>query len=530
MEEEGVQLMDLRDIKDVTILGGGTAGWLVALYAKTVLPTKKVTLIESDKIGILGAGEGSTPQLISFLDVLQIPISKLIQEADVTIKNGIKFTNWNNGGKSDWFYHPFVGYGNCAASNVSLERYVSGTPTIFAEAAKLKESQDEWCFITRLCEQNKVSFKTIQNQMYSAEDPVLQFEKMGSFSLHFDARKLAKTLSEIGQDRGIIHVEGVVEDYTTDDEGYVTTLKLENGESIKTDFIFDCSGFKSFFSKKFNTKWISAKQHLTVNAAMPFFIDMNSEIPPYTEAVAMKYGWMWMIPLQSRYGCGYVFNSDMIDDEQAKEEIIEFLGYEPEWPRKKSFSWEPGYLEEPWKKNVYTAGLSAGFVEPLEATSIWTTIIDWTSAILANTELMYIKDQGVIDDFNASWRKNQEEVIGFIYAHYMSGRTDTEFWKHYTYENAPAKAKQYLDINNKRAFIVNDFIDHAFFEIDSWSYILLGIKNQKFIDNHKLFEFYNFTRTFMEQRYISFKKLIQTVADFEAVSHKEFLERMKEEA
>jgi|LakMenEpi03Aug12_release.lakeMendotaPanAssembly.Ray.scaffolds.fasta_scaffold00884_35 tryptophan halogenase len=529
MEEEGVQLMDLRDIKDVTILGGGTAGWLVALYAKTVLPTKKVTLIESDKIGILGAGEGSTPQLISFLDVLQIPISKLIQEADVTIKNGIKFTNWNNGGKSDWFYHPFVGYGNCAASNVSLERYVSGTPTIFAEAAKLKESQDEWCFITRLCEQNKVSFKTIQNQMYSAEDPVLQFEKMGSFSLHFDARKLAKTLSEIGQDRGIIHVEGVVEDYTTDDEGYVTTLKLENGESIKTDFIFDCSGFKSFFSKKFNTKWISAKQHLTVNAAMPFFIDMDSEIPPYTEAVAMKYGWMWMIPLQSRYGCGYVFNSDMIDDEQAKEEIIEFLGYDPEWPREKSFSWEPGYLEEPWKKNVYTAGLSAGFVEPLEATSIWTTIIDWTSAILGNTELMYIKDQGVIDDFNASWRKNQEEVIGFIYAHYMSGRTDTEFWKHYTYENAPAKAKQYLDINNKRAFIVNDFIDHAFFEIDSWSYILLGIKNQKFIDNHKLFEFYNFTRTFMEQRYISFKKLIQTVADFEAVSHKEFLERMKEQ-
>ncbi len=521
--------MDLRDIKDVTILGGGTAGWLVALYAKTVLPTKKVTLIESDKIGILGAGEGSTPQLISFLDVLQIPISKLIQEADVTIKNGIKFTNWNNGGKSDWFYHPFVGYGNCAASNVSLERYVSGTPTIFAEAAKLKESQDEWCFITRLCEQNKVSFKTIQNQMYSAEDPVLQFEKMGSFSLHFDARKLAKTLSEIGQDRGIIHVEGVVEDYTTDDEGYVTTLKLENGESIKTDFIFDCSGFKSFFSKKFNTKWISAKQHLTVNAAMPFFIDMDSEIPPYTEAVAMKYGWMWMIPLQSRYGCGYVFNSDMIDDEQAKEEIIEFLGYDPEWPREKSFSWEPGYLEEPWKKNVYTAGLSAGFVEPLEATSIWTTIIDWTSAILGNTELMYIKDQGVIDDFNASWRKNQEEVIGFIYAHYMSGRTDTEFWKHYTYENAPAKAKQYLDINNKRAFIVNDFIDHAFFEIDSWSYILLGIKNQKFIDNHKLFEFYNFTRTFMEQRYISFKKLIQTVADFEAVSHKEFLERMKEQ-
>lgn len=520
--------MDLRDIRDVTILGGGTAGWLVALYVKTALPTKKVTLIESDSIGILGAGEGSTPQLISFLDVLQIPVSKLVQEADVTLKNGIKFTNWHNEGRSDWFYHPFVGYGNVAASELSLERYVAGTPAIFSQVSKDIKRQDDWCFISRLCEQNKIPMKNIKDGMYSTENPIFQFEKMGSFSLHFNAKKLASVLSEIGQDRGIVRVEGVVKDYTTDDEGYVNSLELENGETVKTDFVFDCSGFKSFFSKKFNTKWVSAKEHLTVNAAMPFFIDMDATVPPYTEAVAMKYGWMWIIPLQSRYGCGYVFNSDMIDDEQAKEEIIEFLGYEPEWPRDKSFSWEPGYLEEPWKKNVYTAGLSAGFVEPLEATSIWTTIIDWTSLILGNTELMYVKDQGVIDDFNATWRKGQEEVISFVYAHYMTGRDDTEFWKHYTYENAPSKAKQYLDINNKRAFMVSDFMDHAFFEIDSWSYILLGVKNQKFIDNHKLHEFYNFTRTFMDQRFTSFKKLIQSVADFEAITHEEFLEKMSE--
>ena len=521
--------MDLRDIRDVTILGGGTAGWLVALYVKTTLPTKKVTLIESDSIGILGAGEGSTPQLISFLDVLQIPVSKLVQEADVTLKNGIKFTNWHNEGKSDWFYHPFVGYGNVSASQLSLERYVAGTPAIFSQVSKEIKRQDDWCFITRLCEQNKVPMKNIKDGMYSTENPIYQFEKMGSFSLHFNAKKLASVLAEIGQDRGIVRVEGVVKDYTTDDEGYVNSLELENGETVKTDFVFDCSGFKSFFSKKFNTKWVSAKEHLTVNAAMPFFIDMDATVPPYTEAVAMKYGWMWIIPLQSRYGCGYVFNSDMIDDEQAKEEIIEFLGYEPEWPREKSFSWEPGYLEEPWKKNVFTAGLSAGFVEPLEATSIWTTIIDWTSALLGNTELMYIKDQEIIDNFNAAWRRNQEHVIGFVYAHYMGGRTDTDFWKHYTYENAPSIAKKYLDIIDKRAFMVDDFSDHVFFDIDSWSYIMLGLRNQKFIDNHKLHEFYNFTRPFMDQRFASFKKLIQGVADFEAISHEEFLDKMKEQ-
>lgn len=520
--------MDLRDIKEVTILGGGTAGWLVALYAKTVLPTKRVTLIESDKVGILGAGEGSTPQLVSFLDILQIPVSKLVQEAAVTIKQGIKFTNWHNGGDKDWFYHPFVGFGNCAAVEMSLERYVAGTPAIFAQAVKTQDPQDEWCFVTRICEQNKVSFKEIKNEMYPDTDPILTMDKMGAFSLHFDARKLAAVLSEIGQERGIVRVEGLVDDYKTDDEGYVTELVLDNGDSIKTDFVFDCSGFKSFFSKKFNSEWVSVEDHLTVNAAMPFFLDMESPIPPYTESIAMKYGWMWKIPLQDRYGCGYVFNNRMIDDEQAKEEIIEYLGYEPKWPREESFAWTPGYLKEPWKKNVYTAGLSAGFVEPLEATSIWTTIIDWTSLILGNTELMYLKDQSIIDDFNSQWRKGQEEVVAFVYAHYMGNRTDTEFWKHYTYENASALAKKYLDINKNRSFIVNDFIGHNFFEIDSWSYILIGHKNKEFYENHKLFDFYNFTRVFMDQRYLTFKKLIQTVADFEAITHDEFLEKLRE--
>ncbi len=304
---------------------------------------------------------------------------------------------------------------------------------------------------------------------------------------------------------------------------------METGKVIETDFVFDCSGFNSFFAKKFESEWVSHENHLTVNAAMPFFLDMDEEIPPYTEAIAMKYGWVWKIPLQSRYGCGYVFNSRMIDDEQAKAEIIEWLGYEPTWPRETSFSWTPGYLKEPWKKNVYTVGLSAGFIEPLEATSIWTTIVNWVSHLLANSELMYLKDQTVIDEFNAYWRDYQEETIGFVYAHYMGGRTDTEFWEHYTMENAPDKAKHYLGINKRRAFILNDFLNHHFFEIDSWSYILLGLKNKDFVENSKLFEFYTFTRSFMEHRYNNFKHLIKVVADTESVTHNEFIKLMREE-
>lgn len=521
--------MELRDIKDITIVGGGTAGWLTALYVKTVFPTKKISLIESDKIGILGAGEGSTPPLISFLDILQIPVSRLVKDAGVTIKNGIKFTNWHNGGESDFYYHPFAGYGNCAAPEISLERLVMGTPAIFTMAAKHQEPQTEWCFVTRMSEQNKVGFKPIRDQYYSAENPIYQFEKMSSFSLHFDARKLAAVLSEIGQERGIKRVEGIVSDTDTDADGFVTSLKLDSGEDIPTDFVFDCTGFKSFFAKKFESKWVSASKHLTVNAAMPFFLEPTDELPPYTESIAMKYGWMWKIPLQERYGCGYVFNSDMIDDEEAKAEIVEWLGYEPEWPREKSFSWDPGYLEEPWTKNVITAGLSAGFVEPLEATSIWTTVVSWLGLILGNPELLHKNTPEIREEFNKWWRNSQEEVIGFVYYHYMGGRTDTEFWTHYTEENAPKNAKKFLDINRRRSFLLEDFDFEEYFEIDSWSYIFLGHKDKDFIENNNITDFYSFTRSFVDQRYDGFKKLIQNVADYESLEHREFLDVLKKE-
>lgn len=521
--------MSTRELKNITVIGGGTAGWLTALYVKTVLPTKTVTLIESPDIKILGAGEGSTPPLISLLDVLEIPVSKFVRETGSTIKNGVKFTNWRNGGEKDHYFHSFAARGNLdMISSFSIERFVAGCPIIYPIAVAQGDKQEDYDFGARVSSQNKLAYRYRKNETFSIEDPIFQFEQMGAFSIHFDAHKLAKILKDIAQERGIIHIEGEVVDYLEDERGEVRQLTLAHGAGIDTNFVFDCTGFKSFFAKKLNAKWVSHKDSLTVNSAVPFFLDMEKPIPPYTEAIAMKYGWVWKIPLQERYGCGYVYDSNHISDEEAKQEIEEWLGYEPEWVRKEPFRFEAGYLENPWQKNVICAGLTAGFFEPLEATSIWVTI-SLLSRVLANVENLYKYDERIAEDYNRHSISTQEEVAAFIYLHYMTGRTDTPFWKHYTKENAPKHLHRYLDIVEYRTFMFEDIDPNDKFPLQSWYSIMLGIGNEKFIENLKLFEFYNFTRSYIKNQYHFHKKTVETVAEFEAVSHDEFLEKLKED-
>ncbi len=520
--------MSTRQIKGVTVIGGGTAGWLTALYVKTVLPTKTVTLIESPDIKILGAGEGSTPPLISFLDILEIPVSRFIRECGTTIKNAVKFTNWHNGGESDFYYHSFSAYGNLSLMSFDIEKWAAGNPVIWPVAQEAKDAQTEYDFGARISEKNKVAFRQKKDEVYSVENPIFQFEQMSAFSIHFDAAKIVKVLKEIAQERGIIYIEGEVVDFTTDEIGDVKQLQLAHGAGIDTDFVFDCTGFKSFFFEKLNSTWVSHKEHLTVNSGMPFFLEIDGEIPPYTEAIAMKYGWIWKIPLQHRYGCGYVFDSNYINDEEAKAEIVEWLGYEPEWPRQESLKFEAGYLSNPWQNNVIRTGLAGGFIEPLEATSIWSSITTIARA-LSNVENLYKVDQRIVDDYNSHFSKIHEEIAGFVYLHYMTGRDDTDFWKHYTYDNAPKKAKKMLDIADSRVIYFQDVDPEDQFPMESWYSIFTGIKHKGLQENMKLFEFYNFTRSFLKNKYHFHKKTVETVEEFEAITHNEFLAKLKED-
>jgi tryptophan halogenase len=166
---------------------------------------------------------------------------------------------------------------------------------------------------------------------------------------------------------------------------------------------------------------------------MPFFIQNPSQtIPPYTDSVAMKWGWMWKIPVQGRYGCGYVFDSDRVSDEDAKKELDCALGFEVEVPRLINF--EPGRFENVFEKNCMAIGLSSGFIEPLEATSIWTSIM-MLHSLMKNIGAIVNRDQSAIDKINKRFSVMNDNTLGFVYFHYITKRSDTEFWTNFTTDN-----------------------------------------------------------------------------------------------
>jgi len=169
-------------------------------------------------------------------------------------------------------------------------------------------------FFSKLCDNNKVPFYIDENKPNIGDDPILKYTNVGAFAVHFDAAKLAQFLKKVAKDRQINHIEGIVKDYSQDSSGDVKSLILDSGKKLDCDFIFDCSGFASFFNKKFESDWVSYADYLPTDSAVPFFIpiEKNQEIPPYTNAIAMKYGWMWKTAFQDRYGCGYVFDSSLI--------------------------------------------------------------------------------------------------------------------------------------------------------------------------------------------------------------------------
>ena len=412
------------------ILGGGSAGWISALFVRANFPTANITVIQSSEIGILGAGEGTTPHIIDYLDEIDIPVSEFVKNCKATIKNGIKFSNWN--GDRTNYYHPFMDNFNLDHTAIS-ELPHTKFPMLDLETIAAGGSLDNINFNVIASERNCVRFTPNIESAYKDLDPILHFTRLGRMALHFDANLVANYLEKIGRSRKITVLDTKASDVIFLEDGNICAVKTQMG-NVPCDFVFDCSGFQRLIiGKKFNNPWISYKKHLPAKRAMPFFVPNNSNvIPPYTESTAMKWGWMWKIPVQDRYGCGYVYDSDRVADEEAKKEIDSELGFEVEIPRLLNF--EPGRYQKIYEKNCIAIGLSAGFIEPLEATSIWTSLMmlnSWIENISAVTH----NDQRARDRVNIRASEINDNTLGFVYFHYITKRTDTNFWKNFTQDN-----------------------------------------------------------------------------------------------
>lgn len=455
-------------MKKIVVIGGGTAGWLTALAAQKRYPEASITVIESKEIGILGAGEGSTPNLIPFLNSLNISIKDLIQKTSSTLKIAIKFSNFSEDKNS--YYHGFaINRLNPKTHQLIPQQTSNKLPIMDLFYMSQGISQNEYKTSAMALNQNNIPFVPKKENANQESD----FDIYNLYSLHFDARALADFLFNIALDRNVKHIDAKIKEFIQDVHGNINLIKLETGEEVQADFIFDCSGFARLINAKvFNTEWISFSSNLPAKKAIPFFLDIDiNNIPAYTESTAMDYGWMWKIPLQHRYGCGYVFDSDFLSEDDAKLEVEKVLGHEIISP--KTFTFMPGYYKTIWNKNTIAIGLSSGFVEPLEATSIMQSIKILEIALRKDFNIFENKEHHV-ELVNTQYSSDCEEIRDFLYLHYMTDKTNTEFWKRFTVNNKmPETLKHTIEMLFDQNFKTNE---DAMFDPISYYVIMNGNK------------------------------------------------------
>jgi tryptophan halogenase len=413
----------MNDSKKIVIVGGGTAGWLTALIVKKAFPNASIDLVESSQIGILGAGEGATPHFLSALEYADITLKDLISNTSSTIKNGILFDGWSKNREA--YIHGFgVHDGRFRQDlfNNSVTNFdFTSAPMLQYLAEYNQSAESDLGFLTNLSLKNKTLFRKENGQ----------YAQHGIYAVHFDAKSLAEYMAKVARERGVKRIEGKVQDIYREESGNISHLVLDNGREVRGEFFFDCTGFaRLIIGKMFESEWVSFKDSLPAKRAMPFFLDPDKDsVQPYTHAKAMDRGWVWKIPLQHRYGCGYVYDPDQISDEEVKLEIDQFAGKEVEIPR--IFNFEPGYYKRVWIKNCLALGLSNGFVEPLEATSIMQLLFA-LQTLLSQRHKMFSDDEVFKENYNRQIEEDHLDIESFIYLHYMTDKDNNDFWANFT--------------------------------------------------------------------------------------------------
>jgi len=465
------------------IVGGGAAGWLTALYLEKTIPYAKITLIESEDIGILGAGEGSVPAITHFLNGINISEKDILQKCNATFKLGISFENWTGDGSK--YMHgfkvdnPAIDTNKVSKTNNTLN---VGLPDIGIDYGMMNLIANNYDLNTNLADsllayENKSPYVLLENRL----------DKAVQYSYHFDASLFAKHLRNEARDRGIKRIEGEVTNVNSDTNGNITSVEVSK-KSIDGDFFFDCSGFnRLLLGKHFGTNWKSYTDKLKLNTAIPFHLENeNEEIQSYTQAIAMKYGWMWKIPLQNRIGCGYIFDKNYISVDEAKKEVEEFLGKSINV--NKVIPFEAGRFENVWVNNCIGVGLSTGFAEPLEATSLWTIVVQLetiTKKALLNNNQFYR------NELNSYMAKFNDAICDFLHFHYISDRNDTDFWKEYPKTNLSEQLSQKL--KNWKERTPNTIDNHLYdiFHLRSWTQVALGINKiskELFVDENEIYK------------------------------------------
>lgn len=462
-----------KAIKRIVIVGGGSAGWITAgsIAAEHCVETSsdiKVILIESPEVNSIGVGEGTWPSMRNTLEKIGINEKEFLQQCDASFKQASKFIGWTTGNPSDAYYHPFMipdGYGQ-----IDLH-------------AAWQANQPEQTFADSVNIQSHVCQAGLAPKQLATPD----YAAVTNYGYHLDAKKFANLLQKhCTQKLKVHHIVDHMDGILSADNGDISAISTKEHGHIEGDLFIDCTGSASLLlGKHFNISFINQQHILFNDSALAVQVPYPDETTPINSATlstAQSAGWIWDIGLQTRRGVGYTYSSKYMSDAEAEKELKKYLltsisEEQANLLKPKKLTFEPGHREKFWHKNCVAIGMSAGFLEPLEASAL--AMVELSSTMLsdelpATRDHMDIIAQRFNDRFNYRWQR----IIDFLKLHYiLSKRTDSQYWRDNQQPESISKELQQLiklwqyQPPSRYDFVQNEEV----FPSASYQYVLYGM-------------------------------------------------------
>lgn len=446
-----------QPVKSIVIVGGGSAGWMAAAAISNATKGQcKIQLVESEAIGTVGVGEATIPYIKRFNAELGIDEATFVRETQGSFKLGIEFVNWTR--NDHRYFHPFGQFGAQFDSVPLYQYWLKARQT--GEVAELEEFSMCW----GAAKAGKFSPPTKDSR---------NIQSTFDYAYHFDAGLYAKFLRGYAEQRGVTRHEGKVSDVTVDPQtGFVQSVQLEDGRTISGEFFIDCSGFRGLLTEQtLKTGYEDWTHWLPCDRAMAVPCEHGGDgFIPYTRSTARTAGWQWRIPLQHRTGNGYVYCSRHLNDDEAAQTLLDNLdGKALADPRPLRFT--TGRRKKFWNGNVVAIGLAAGFLEPLESTSLHLIHIGIMRflALFPHTDGSPLSQE----EYNRLTTEEYEWIRDFLILHYWANaRTDGELWRECREMSLPESLKYKIDQFQENGRLVSTGLE--LFTNPSWLAVFLG--------------------------------------------------------
>ena len=438
-----------QPVRRVVIAGGGTAGWMVAAcLSKTLGKGLDIQLVESDEIGTVGVGEATIPTLLTFHELVGINEQEFMAETQAVFKLGIKFENWRDVGED--YIHSFGLTGK--------DHWTAGFQHFWLKGRDRQLARDygDYCLELRAAQESRFA----------------HLPRAGlNYAFHLDASLYAKFLRKISTRHGVHRIEGKIAEVRRHPGGDIAALKLGDGSVLEGDLFIDCTGMRALLiGETLGVTCQDWSQWLPCDRAVAVQTQSVGPAVPYTRSIAHEFGWQWRIPLQHRVGNGMVYSSRHVSDDQALATLLNNVqGEVLTQPRVIPFT--PGQRETTWERNCVAIGLSSGFLEPLESTSIH--LIQRGIIRL----LQCFPNDGIrqvdIDEYNRQTRAEMTHIRDFIILHYhVTHRDDCEFWRTCRTMPVPASLQHRIDLFRESARVFR--APNELFAENSWIQVMLG--------------------------------------------------------